>query len=120
MTTDWRRHLFAAILLVVIVIVVLMGVTTGAAAQDRDFVPVTDAMLQNPDPNDWLNWRRTLDGWGYSPLDQINTDNVHQLQLVWAWQLGPGSSQPTPLVYDGVMYIANPQNIVQAGPCQRL
>ena len=36
-----------------------------AAAQDRDFAPVTDAMLQDPDPADWLNWRRTLDGWGF-------------------------------------------------------
>ena len=30
-------------------------------AQDEDFVPVTDAMLQDPDPADWLMWRRTLD-----------------------------------------------------------
>ena len=71
-------------------------------------------MLQNPDPGDWLNWRRTLNGWGYSPLDQINTHNVHQLQLVWSWQLGPGLSQPTPLVHDGVMFIPSPRNVVQA------
>ena len=87
---------------------------TGAAAQGPEFTPVTDAMLANPDVADWLNWRRTLDAWGYSPLDQINTDNVHQLQLVWAWRLEPGASQPTTLVYDGVMYIANPNNIIQA------
>ena len=87
---------------------------TGAAAQDPEFTPVTSAMLANPDPADWLNWRRTLDAWGYSPLDQINTDNVHRLQLVWAWRMEPGASQPTPLVYDGVMYIANPNNIIQA------
>ena len=110
MRMNWRRHAVAAVLLVGIMI---MG---GAAvsAQDRDFVQVTDAMLENPDPADWLNWRRTLDGWGYSPLDQINTDNVHQLQLVWSWQLGRGRSQLTPLVHDGVMYIPNPGNIVQA------
>ena len=36
------------------------------------FVPVTDAMLQAPAPGDWPMWRRTLDGWGYSPLDQID------------------------------------------------
>ena len=66
-------------------------------------------MLENPDPADWLNWRRTLDGWGYSPLNQINTENVHQLQLVWSWQLPPGLSQPTPLVHDGVMFIPSPQ-----------
>ena len=110
MSTQWRRQTLVAVLLIVITIVA-GGV---AAAQDRDFTPVTDAMLQDPDPADWLNWRRTLDGWGYSPLDQITTDNVHQLQLVWSWQLGPGNSQPTPLVHDGVMYIPNPGKIVQA------
>ena len=36
-----------------------------AAAQDRDFAPITDAMLADPDPADWLHWRRTLDGWGF-------------------------------------------------------
>ena len=109
MRMHWRRQMFTVVLLVGIIMV------TGAAsggAQERSFEPVTDAMLENP--ADWLNWRRTLDGWGYSPLDQITTDNVHQLQLVWSWQLGPGNSQPTPLVHDGVMYIPNPGNIVQA------
>ena len=86
----------------------------GAVAQDRGFDPVTDAMLENPDPSDWLNWRRTLDGWGYSPLDQINTDNVDQLQLVWTWTMVPGLSQATPIVHDGVMYLPNPLNVVQA------
>ena len=96
----------------VALVVFLHCVTAGA--QVRDFEPVTDAMLENPDPADWLNWRRTLDGWGYSPLDQVNTDNVHQLQLVWSWQLPPGLSQPTPLVHDGVMFIPSPRNVVQA------
>ena len=48
---------------------------------------MTDAMLLTPDPADWPNWRRTLDGWGYSPLKQITTQNVHQLQLAWSWAL---------------------------------
>ncbi len=83
-------------------------------AQVRNFSPVTDAVLQNPDPGDWLSWRRTLDGWGYSPLDEIDTDNVGDLRLVWSWGLEAGVSQTTPVVYDGVMYIANPGNVVQA------
>ena len=93
-----------------------LTIATGfpVQAQVENFTPVTDAMLENPDPADWLNWRRTLDGWGYSPLDQINTDNVHQLQLVWSWQLPTGLSQPTPLVHDGVMFIPSPGNVVQA------
>ncbi len=40
-----------------------------------DFVPVTDAMLEDPAPGDWLTWRRTPNGWGYSPLDQIDRGN---------------------------------------------
>ena len=51
-------------------------------AQDEDFVPVTDAMLQDPDPADWLMWRRTLDGWGYSPLDSITQENA---SAICAW-----------------------------------
>ena len=94
-------------------LIVLLG-CVAAGAQERVISPVTDEMLQNPDPADWLNWRRTLDGWGYSPLDQIDRENVHQLQLVWGWQLAPGLSQAAPLVHDGVMFIPSPRNVVQA------
>ena len=94
-------------------LIVLLG-GAAARAQVPDFAPVTDAMLENPDPADWLSWRRTLDGWGYSPLDQITTDNAHRLQLAWSWGVAAGSQQTTPLVHDGVMYLANPGEIVQA------
>ena len=59
-------------------------------------------------------WRRTLDGWGYSPLDQIDRENVDTLRLVWGAWLGAGSSAGTPLVYDGVMYMPNPRDTIQA------
>ena len=99
-----------------VVAVMLATVTSGGGvqAQERAFEPVTDAMLQDPDPADWLNWRRTLDGWGYSPLDQIDRENAHRLQLAWAWQMAEGVNQPTPLVHDGVMFLPNPDNVVQA------
>src|SRR5437773_770448 len=84
------------------------------AADTPALSDVTDDMLAKPTPNDWLSWRRTLDGWGYSPLDQINKSNVRTLQLAWSWALETGPSQTTPLVHDGVMYIANPGNIVDA------
>ena len=84
-------------------------------AQSRgDFVSVTDAMLQDPAPSDWLMWRRTLDGWGYSPLDQIDRDNVGALRMVWSRGMGPGSQQATPLAYGGVMYLPNPRDVIQA------
>ena len=79
-----------------------------------DFVPVTDAVLQEPDPADWLMWRRTLDAWGYSPLDQIDRENVGDLRMVWSRALHTGSQQGTPLVYDGVLYMPNPRDTIQA------
>ena len=57
--------------------------------------PVTDAELQDPGPDEWLMWRRTLNGWGYSPLDQIDRDNVAGLRMVWSRGLGPGRQQGT-------------------------
>ena len=85
-----------------------------ATAQIDNYIPVTDAMLQHPDPADWLNWRRTLDGQAHSLLDQITTDNVGDLRLVWSWAMRQGPQETTPLVHDGVLYIANPGAIVQA------
>jgi len=88
---------------------------TRAQNGKRDFVPVTDAMLEKPDPANWLMWRRTLDSWGYSPLDQINRNNVAQLRMVWTRGMADGRSQEsTPLVYDGVMYLPNSGDYIQA------
>ena len=86
-------------------VIVLLAAGFVTHGQVREFTPITDAMLLDPDPGDWPNWRRTLNGWGYSPLEQINTQNVDQLQLAWSWGLKPGLSQPNPLVAHGRMYI---------------
>lgn len=76
--------------------------------------PVTDAMLQKPSDADWLQWRRTADGQGFSPLSSINTKTVGRLRLAWAMTMKDGSNQPTPLIHDGVMYLTHPGNVVQA------
>jgi len=44
---------------------------------------VTAERLKKPADGEWLMTRRTYDGWGYSPLDQINAQNVKHLQTVW-------------------------------------
>ena len=95
-------------------VVVLFGTGAPAHAQIEELTPVTDAVLQDPDPADWLSWRRTLDGWGYSPLDEIDRGNVGELRLAWSWGMEPGVSQTTPMVHDGILYLANPGNVVQA------
>ena len=113
-----RRHAYApptvpATALLLAASALLPGAARAQTATSG-FVPVTDAMLQDPAPGDWPMWRRTLDGWGYSPLDQIDRDNVGDIRMVWSRGLAEGSNQGTPLVYDGVMYMPNPGDVIQA------
>ncbi len=68
-------------------------------------------MLAEPDPADWLMWRRTLNSWGYSPLNQITKANVGKLKMVWTRGMGPGVQEATPLVHNGVMYLPEPQRL---------
>jgi alcohol dehydrogenase (cytochrome c) len=95
-------------------VTLLSGVVYYAAQGGSRFVPVTDSMLEKPDPGDWLMWRRTLDGWGYSPLDQIDRQNVGRLRLAWKRQMTAGIQEATPLVYRGTMYLPNPADVTQA------
>ena len=81
----------------------------------KNYVPVTPEMLKNPPPGDWLIFRRNYHGWSYSPLDQITSNNVQDLKLAWVWAMNDsGANQTTPIVHNGVMYLASPSNIVQA------
>ncbi|MBM9595948.1 pyrroloquinoline quinone-dependent dehydrogenase [Roseitranquillus sediminis] len=94
--------------------VAIIGGAGAALAQDAQSAPVDVETLANPDPADWLMWRRTYDAHAFSPLDQITRENVQDLELVWSWAMEPGTNQPTPLVHDGIMYLPNPGDVVQA------
>ena len=76
--------------------------------------PVTDAMLENVAPEDWLLWRRTYDAYGFSPLDAIDRTNVGDLRVAWSWSLPPGPNESTPIVHDGVLFIHGYGDAVQA------
>ena len=81
----------------------------------KNYVDVTDDMLINPPDGDWLMYRRNYQGWSYSPLKQINTKNVKNLQLKWSWAMNEGgATQPTPIVHSGVIFLSNSSNTVQA------
>src|SRR5215470_65179 len=83
-------------------------------AQVKNFVPVTDQMLLNPSPDDWLMFSRTYDAQRFSPLNQVNKQNVGQLAMAWSRGLGQGTTETIPTVYKGVMYINVPGGAVQA------
>ena len=87
-------------------------------AQDRSsvvqFDAVTTAELVDPVDEDWLIWRRTYDAQGYSPLDQVNKNNIKDLKEAWRIPLLEGPNMATPLVHDGVMFLASTQDTVLA------
>ena len=94
---------------------VWFGATGAPVAQaPPDVPPVTDAMLQDPAPGDWLMWRRTLDSWGYSPLDEVTRANVGDLRMVWTRALATGTQEGTPLAYGGVLYVPQTSDVIQA------
>ncbi|WP_428100231.1 PQQ-binding-like beta-propeller repeat protein [Candidatus Rariloculus sp.] len=80
----------------------------GPGDMRAGFVPVTDEMLRNPDPADWLMYSRTYDAQRFSPLDQIDRSNVASLTLSWSKALPAGVVEVIPIVYRGVMYTVAP------------
>ncbi|HYK59558.1 MAG TPA: PQQ-binding-like beta-propeller repeat protein [Bryobacteraceae bacterium] len=91
------------------------GITV--AGEVKNYVPVTDAMLRNPDPGDWLMIRHDYKGTYFSPLNQITAQNVGQLRLAWSWAMQDGASngnQPAPIVHNGVLYVNNAGMVLQA------
>src|SRR5258708_4655959 len=104
------KHVEAALLLGMI-----GALPIAVEAQVSSYSPVTDARLQNPEKENWLMYRGNYAGWGFSPLDKINTGNV--AKLTPAWTLGTGVAeghQSPPMVNNGVMFLSTPQNQVMA------
>ncbi|HEY2382737.1 MAG TPA: PQQ-binding-like beta-propeller repeat protein [Terriglobia bacterium] len=100
--------------LVLSVLGLMFAAVASQTAQTPAFVPVTDEMLANPSPNDWLMFSRTYDAQRYSPLKQITKDNVGQLKLVFSTEMKTGTQESIPIVYRGVIYAATPGSAIQA------
>jgi len=91
--------------------IALAAIATAAVAQVRNFAPVTQAMLLNPSPDDWLMYSRTYDAQRYSPLNQINKQNVGRITQAWTKPLAAGPIEIIPIVHGGVMYVAVPVQV---------
>src|ERR1700689_2951191 len=79
----------------------------AVAGPIENYSPVTADRLNNPEPGNWMLYRRTYDGQGYSPLDQINTSNVKNLTPVWTFSTGVNEGhEAPPIVNNGVMFVA--------------
>jgi alcohol dehydrogenase (cytochrome c) len=81
----------------------------------QNYTPVTAERLKTPEESNWFHFRRTYDGWGFSPLKEITPDNVGRLQLVWSMATGQVEGhQAPPIVNNGVMFVATPGNAMLA------
>ena len=91
----------------------VIAAAQAAAVPAPDYRPIAD--LVRPADADWPMVRRTYDGWGYSPLDQITPQNVARLQPAWVFSTGvTNGHEAPPIVHDGVMFVATPGNQVIA------
>ena len=81
----------------------------------KNYSAVTADRLQKPADGDWLMIRRSYDGWGYSPLDQITPANVSRLEPAWVFSTGVSSGhEAAPIVNNGVMFFSTPLHRVVA------
>lgn len=81
----------------------------------KQYQPVSTDRLKSPADGEWPMIRRTYDGWGYSPLSQIDTGNVARLELIWGLSTGvTNGHESAPLVVNGVMFVSTPGNQVLA------
>ncbi len=73
---------------------------------------------------EWLHWGGDPGGMKYTPLTDINADNLGRLELAWQWKHWetpldeyktiPGFFESTPLMIDGVLYVTTPYNSIAA------
>ena len=92
----------------------ISGVVAQPQALLDNYTPVTLEELANPPASDWLMWRGTPNNWAHSTLDQINKDNVDSLRLAWSWTMEPGKQETTPLVHDGIMFLPQACDFIEA------
>ena len=96
------------------------GAWTPARAQDdvpellQDYVPVTDEMLRDPDPENWLTFRGGYRLWGYSP--SIRSTRTRSAACNWPGResMTEGYQEVEPIVYNGVMYFPHVEDRVEA------
>lgn len=110
------RRLFLLVILAGIVAMAASGIAqvTDDRGVPKNFVPVTQEMLLNPSPDDWLMFSRTYDSQRFSPLRQITKQNVGQLRMAWTRGIEAGAQETIPIVHRGVMYVVTLAPSVQA------
>jgi alcohol dehydrogenase (cytochrome c) len=93
----------------------MLSAKTGNAPDVTSGVTYERILDARSEPHNWLTYYGAYNGQRYSPLDQINTDNVKRIGPAWVFQAGTsgiiaGAStyafEAAPIVVDGVMFVS--------------
>ncbi len=89
-----------------LVVAGLVSLTIGVSGQTGAKDPVAEGTTNGQ----WPTYAGNLDGWRYSPLDQITADNFNKLEVAWRLKTDNFGNRPefklegTPLMVGGVLY----------------
>ena len=111
-----RKTSFLGLLAAGTILAATLGQPTGAARAADDQGATGEAIIHADDhPENWLSYGRTYSEQRYSPLDQINRENVGDLKLAWFYEFDSNRGQEgTPLIIDGVLYASTNWSKVKA------
>jgi len=91
------------------------GVKNAFSAAPASIVDADAIINADETPGEWLSHGRTYSEQRFSPLGEITSDNIGDLGLAWAYDLGISRGiEATPIIHDGVMYVTGSWNIVHA------
>jgi alcohol dehydrogenase (cytochrome c) len=102
-----------ATFLISILLLAAPGCARTDAATSRTTVARADVSLQKEmaDSSQWPSYGRDYTNQRYSPLTQINTENIPQLELAWHFKTGIAESfETSPLIIGRTMYITTAMN----------
>lgn len=94
----------------------MVAVLLGSGCMSRNARhDATTSDIVHASANEWPSFGRDYSNQRFSPLKQINRDNVGKLAPAWHFNSGVTASfQATPIVADGIMYLSLPYNDVVA------
>lgn len=123
LTKSPRRSIFAAVTLISAAALAGQGLaqTTPAKGSPDHIRAVTSAVdtaairANASTTRDWLNYGLDYAETRFSKLNQINTENVKNLGLMWTYNLeSVRGVEATPIVVDGIMYVTASWSVVHA------
>ncbi len=92
-------------------VLLLLGMSGAVIAEPT---VVNEQSISDPG-TEWLNYGRGYKEQRFSPLDQVNRDNIDELDLAWSFKFDTARGmEATPLVHNGVIYVSTGWSHVHA------